>query len=473
MLAIHARKMWTPTPEPETRTASRWGEFRTCWGCAVRAVAVDTACSSSLVGGAPGLPEPAAAGKRPGAGRRGQRDTAPRDPNRHLGMGTAVADRSVRPLRCARPTGSCVVRAAGVVVLKRLTDAVRDGDRVLAVVRGSAVNQDGRSNGVTAPNAAAQRDRDRRRAALRRRRARTACDYVEAHGTGTMLGDPIEFEALAATYGRGDVPCALGSSKTNIGHLEAAAGIAGFIKAALAVQRGLHSAQFAFLPMEPGHRPGVDPILRSDRTHHVAVDRPPAPGRGIVIRLRAGRMHTSCSSRAHDPVATPARTAAPAVTTLVVSGKTRERVASVAATLADWMEGEGADVPLADVAHTLNHHRARHGHVRRRCARAIAGRRWPGYEPWRTGARPWGGGSARRAVRARAPCSSTPDRARSGPGWAANCWPTSRHSPLRSPIWNRPSSTRSGSRCAACWPPASRSSALCVFSRCLSGFSWR
>src|SRR6202161_2006207 len=126
---------------------------------------------------------------------------------------------------------------AGVVVLKRLTDAVRDGDRVLAVVRGSAVNQDGRSNGLTAPNALAQRDvltRALRGADV----AAGSVNYVEAHGTGTALGDPIEFDALADVYGRGDGPCALGAVKTNMGHLEAAAGIAGFIKAALAIQRG-------------------------------------------------------------------------------------------------------------------------------------------------------------------------------------------------------------------------------------------
>src|SRR6476469_2173871 len=122
----------------------------------------------------------------------------------------------------------------GVVVLKRLGDALRDGNRVLAVVRGSAPNQDGRSNGLTAPNVLAQRDviTDALRAGDV---APDSVNYVEAHGTGTVLGDPIEFEALAATYGHGDAPCALGSVKTNVSHLEAAAGVAGFIKAVLAV----------------------------------------------------------------------------------------------------------------------------------------------------------------------------------------------------------------------------------------------
>ena len=121
---------------------------------------------------------------------------------------------------------------AGVVVLKRLADALRDGDRVLAVVRGSAVNQDGHSNGLTAPNVLAQRaviTEALRAGAV----APETVNYIEAHGTGTVLGDPIEFEALTSTYGRGDLPCALGAVKTNLGHLEAAAGMAGFIKAVL------------------------------------------------------------------------------------------------------------------------------------------------------------------------------------------------------------------------------------------------
>ncbi|EUA90339.1 beta-ketoacyl synthase, C-terminal domain protein [Mycobacterium ulcerans str. Harvey] len=130
---------------------------------------------------------------------------------------------------------------AGVVVLKRLTDALRDQNQILAVVRGSAVNQDGRSNGITAPNTAAQCDviADALRSADV---APESVHYVETHGTGTQLGDPIEFEALAATYGlikgQDGYSCALGAVKTNIGHLEAASGVAGFIKAVLAVQHG-------------------------------------------------------------------------------------------------------------------------------------------------------------------------------------------------------------------------------------------
>jgi acyl transferase domain-containing protein len=126
----------------------------------------------------------------------------------------------------------------GAVVLKRLPDALADRDRVLAVIRGSAINQDGRTNGLTAPNGLSQQT------LLRGALARAGLEasrigYIEAHGTGTALGDPIEVEALAAVYGiasEGAPRCGLGSAKTNINHLEGAAGIAGMIKAILTLQ---------------------------------------------------------------------------------------------------------------------------------------------------------------------------------------------------------------------------------------------
>jgi len=123
---------------------------------------------------------------------------------------------------------------AGAVVLKRLDAALRDGDSVAAVIRGSAVNQDGRTNGVTAPNPVAQQAVIE--AALRRAGVDPeSIDYIEAHGTGTRLGDPIEVEALAAGHSRRS-RCWLGSIKSNIGHLEAAAGVASLIKVVLSLQ---------------------------------------------------------------------------------------------------------------------------------------------------------------------------------------------------------------------------------------------
>jgi thioester reductase-like protein len=126
----------------------------------------------------------------------------------------------------------------GVVVLKRLVDAQRDSDRILAILQGSAVNQDGLTNGMTAPNGPSQQ-LVIRQALHNAGVAPAEISYVEAHGTGTSLGDPIEFKSLKSVLmsdRTADQPCWLGSAKTNIGHLESAAGIAGVIKVVLALQ---------------------------------------------------------------------------------------------------------------------------------------------------------------------------------------------------------------------------------------------
>jgi acyl transferase domain-containing protein len=140
----------------------------------------------------------------------------------------------------ARADGFVRSEGCGMIVLKRLSDAQADGDRILAVIRGSAVNQDGRSSGLTVPNGPAQE------AMLRQALADAGLkpadiQYIEAHGTGTAIGDPIEVEAIGAVMGEGrrpDQPLILASAKTNLGHLESAAGIAGLIKAVMAIQHG-------------------------------------------------------------------------------------------------------------------------------------------------------------------------------------------------------------------------------------------
>jgi phthiocerol/phenolphthiocerol synthesis type-I polyketide synthase A len=325
-------------------------------------VTVDTACSSSLV-----AVHLACQSLRTG------------DSNLAIAAGvnlllSPAVTRSFDQAQAMSPTGQChafdagadgFVRGegCGVVVLKRLTDALADGDRVLAVVCGSAVNQDGRSNGLMAPNPAAQM------AVLRAAYAGAGVelrhvDYVEAHGTGTLLGDPIEARALGRVLGRVRPPSApllVGAVKSNLGHLEAAAGIAGLIKAVLSVQRGHIPANLNFERANP-HIPFHDLRLK-------VVDKPtdwPSTGRprraGVSSFGFGGTNAHVVLEQGSDLVPSTVNLprSAGVVTTLVISGKTDERVASTAGMLAEWMAGEGAGVALADVAHTLNHHRARH-----------------------------------------------------------------------------------------------------------------
>ena len=141
----------------------------------------------------------------------------------------------------------------GIIVLKRMSDAVASGDNILALIRGSAVNQDGRSGGLTVPNGNAQQK------VIRQALANAGVEpheigYVEAHGTGTSLGDPIEAHALAAVLGpqrTKENPLVIGSVKTNIGHLEAAAGVAGLIKVALSLHNEQVPANLHFQSMNP------------------------------------------------------------------------------------------------------------------------------------------------------------------------------------------------------------------------------
>ncbi len=153
----------------------------------------------------------------------------------------------------ARANGFVRGEGCGVVVLKRLSDAERDGDRILALIRGSAVNQDGRSSGLTAPNGVAQ-EALLRQALANAGLSANEIDYIEAHGTGTALGDPIEAHALAAVYGPGrepSRPLVIGSVKTNVGHLEAAAGVAGLIKTVLSLEHEHIPQHLHFRSMNP------------------------------------------------------------------------------------------------------------------------------------------------------------------------------------------------------------------------------
>ncbi|MGV0742697.1 type I polyketide synthase [Mycolicibacterium sp. XJ870] len=331
------------------------------------ALVVDTACSSSLVSvhlACQSL-------------RRRESDTA-------LAAGVNLMLKPEANIALTRfgmlsPDGQCktfdaaangYVRSegCGVVVLKRVSDALRDGDRVLATVRGSAVNQDGASSGQTVPNGPAQQALMRQALASSRLQP-SDIDYIEAHGTGTGLGDPIELDALSEVFGdRGDsAPLVLGSVKTNLGHLESAAGIAGFIKTVLSVRYGHIPRHLNFETLTPHAGEGASRFtIAAQAMEWPTVGRP----------RRAGVSSFGASgTNAHliieqPPVAEPVvRQPDPVVCTFVVSGKNSERIASTARELAGWMEGDGSGVGLADVAHTLNHHRARHPKFATVCAR--------------------------------------------------------------------------------------------------------
>ncbi|MDQ0305116.1 type I polyketide synthase [Ancylobacter polymorphus] len=245
----------------------------------------------------------------------------------------------------------------GLVVLKRLADALRDGDAIRAVIRGSALNHDGHSSALTAPNGAAQRAVI---ASALADAGLSAADVqaVECHGTGTPLGDPIEVQALAAAYGLlRTEPLLLGSVKTNIGHLEAAAGIAGLIKMVLALEAGrlpatLHQTQpnpriaWDELPVRvvaeamqwpagAPRRAGVSSFGFSGTNAHLILEEaPPAP---------------------EVPVAPPL----PAV--LAFSAPDAEALRRVAAGLADHLAAD-PQIPLAGIAAALNRGRGRFAH---------------------------------------------------------------------------------------------------------------
>ena len=155
-----------------------------------------------------------------------------------------------------RADGYVRAEGCGLVVLKRLTDAQAAGDNILAVIRGSATNQDGRTSGITAPNGPSQEAVIRDALAVAGLRP-ADINYVEAHGTGTSLGDPIELQALGAALGKGresDSPLIVGSVKTNMGHLESAAGVAGLMKVVLALKFGAIPPHLHFT----GPNPHVD-----------------------------------------------------------------------------------------------------------------------------------------------------------------------------------------------------------------------
>ena len=229
-------------------------------------IALDTACSSSLV----------ATHQAVQALRNGECDVAVAGgvnalitPVVTLGfdeIGAVLAPDGRIKSFSADADGYTRSEGAGMLVLKRVDDARRDGDQILAVIAGSAINHDGRSNGLIAPNQDAQAEVLRRAYKDAGIDPRTV-DYIEAHGTGTILGDPIEAEALGRVVGRGrpaDRPALLGAVKTNIGHLESAAGVAAMAKVVLSLQHDKLPPSINFA--------GPSPYIDFDGMHLKVID---------------------------------------------------------------------------------------------------------------------------------------------------------------------------------------------------------
>jgi polyketide synthase 5 len=323
------------------------------------AMAVDTACSSGLLAihlGCRSLSQ-------------GESDLALAggayvllDPRKFL-AGTAAGHLS--------PTGRCRAfdvaadgyvagEACAMVLLKRLPDALRDGDRILAVIRGTAVNHDGHTVNTSTPSAGAQ--------AAVYRAALAAADVdansvglVEAHGPGTPVGDPIEYSSLSEVYGV-DGPCALGSVKTNVGHSQSASGVIGLIKTILALQHGVvpRNLHFTRLP---------DDLAKIPTKLFVPVENSEWPTTGPHPRRAAVSSYGVSGTNVHaileqgpEPQAVlstnPGHSDAPAAPLLFpISSTSAEELRRSAGRLAQWVQAHD-EVALSDLGYTLSRRRA-------------------------------------------------------------------------------------------------------------------
>ncbi|WP_435829912.1 polyketide synthase Pks13 [Nocardia fluminea] len=383
-------------------------------------VTVDTACSSTLV----------AVHQAVRALRDGDADVALAGgvnallmPMTTLGFAPGTSEDGRIKAFSKDADGMVRSEGGGLVVLKRLADAERDGDHIYGVIKGTAVNSDGRSNGLLAPNPDAQAD-------VLRRAYRDAgivpstVDYIEAHGTGTPIGDPIEAEALARVIGRGrdgDKPALLGSVKTNFGHLESGAGVPALAKVLMSFQHNVippninYAGPSPYIPFEQANLKVVDEATEYPRysgvatvgisgfgfggtnAHVVLQEYVPAAApvvedvtpEQVAAEEIEGEETTDVVAEAvaiTEAAVEPVQPVAewdgerdePLPVVLAVSAYLPSRRKRAATELADWLEGAGKDVPLADVARSLakrSHQRSRGVVVAKTREEAVAGLR--------------------------------------------------------------------------------------------------
>ncbi|MGA2850722.1 MAG: SDR family NAD(P)-dependent oxidoreductase, partial [Terracidiphilus sp.] len=260
----------------------------------------------------------------------------------------------------AAANGFARAEGCGVAAIKLLSHAIADRDNIWAVIRGSAVNHDGHSSGLTAPNGAAQ-ERLLRQALHAADIKAADIQYVEAHGTGTALGDPIEAHALAAVLGAGREernPLYVGSVKTNIGHLEAAAGIAGVIKTALCLRHGIIPASLHFRQLNPHiNLNGVPLVVAASMTEWPAVER----------RMAGVSSFGFSGTNAHvileaPPGYSPTIAAPEANHVLVISARTAGALRTLANRYAEFI-ASNPDVSLQDACYTAYVGRSRFDRV--------------------------------------------------------------------------------------------------------------
>ncbi|MGY4410145.1 acyl transferase domain-containing protein [Bradyrhizobium sp. LB7.1] len=325
------------------------------WASRVLLITMDTACSSSLV-----------------AVHAARRSLLARECHTAFAGGVMLmfsptTFASASGLGMLSPTGRChafderadgYVRAegCGVVMLKLLSDALRDNDRVLAVIRGSAVNQDGRTHNILSPSRAAQIavvDRALSEAQI----DPSSVGMIEAHGTGTPLGDSEEFHSLSTHYGR-ESPCALGSLKSNLGHSESAAGVLGLIKTTLALAHGVVPRSLHFHRL-PAHLQTIETQL------FVPTDTVPWPSTGADgLRRAAVSSYGISGTNAHVVLEqAPQAPASPlpleSTTThgppwlFPISSTSSKALRASAGRLASWLDATAGNYRPSDVARTL------------------------------------------------------------------------------------------------------------------------